>query len=105
MTYPSCSLSAFAELLASIVASVAGKLSSEAAAVCKPWRCSTPCGSQQQRVAAAMQGDPHQQHQPALSGLYSGVSLGSQAPPMSDYAAAGAGLLDSKPTIIAASMF
>jgi len=90
---------------------VAGKLSSDAAA-CKPWRCSTPCGSQQQqqqqRVAASLQGDPHQQHQPTMTGLYSSVSLGSQAPPMSDYAVAaagvGAGLLDSKP-IIAASMF
>jgi len=90
--------------------SVAGKLSSDVAA-CKPWRCSTPCGShhqQQQRVAASLQGDPHQQHQPTLTALYSGVSLGSQAPSMSDYAASGAvagSLLDSKPTIIAASMF
>jgi len=94
---------------------VAGKLSSDAAA-CKPWRCSTPCGShqqqqqqQQQRVAASLHAsDLHQPHQPSLTSLYSGVSLGSQAPPMSDYAAAGAGaggLLDSKPAIIAASMF
>jgi len=93
---------------------VAGKLSSEAAAACKPWRCSTPCGShhqqsqqQQQRVSASLHGDMHQQHQQSLTAsLY---SLGSsQAPPMSDYAAAAAGatgLLDSKPTIIAASMF
>jgi len=89
-------------------------MSSEAAAACKPWRCSTPCGSQQQqqqRVAASLQTAAdahHQQHQSALSaGLYSaGVpSLGSQAPSMSDYAAVAGGLLDSKPTIIAASMF
>jgi len=87
--------------------SVAGKLSSDAAA-CKPWRCSTPCGSQQQRVSASLQVDHHQQHQATLTGVYSGVSLGSQAPPMSDYAVAaagvGGGLMDSKP-IIAASMF
>ena len=96
---------------------VAGKLGSDAAAACKPWRCSTPCGNQtqahhqqqQQRASASLHGDPHQQHQPTLAGLYSGVSLGSQA--MSDYAAAAAagavsgGLLDSKPAIIAASMF
>jgi len=84
----------------------AGKLSSDAAA-CKPWRCSTPCGSQQQQQQQ-QQTDHHQQHQLTLTGLYSGVSLGSQMPSMSDYAAAGAvsgGLLDSKPTIIAASMF
>ena len=78
------------------VADAAGKLSSDAAA-CKPWRCSTPCGSQQQQ-------------QLSLTGLYSGVSLASQPmPPMTDYTAAGAvsgGLLDSKPAaIIAASMF
>jgi len=87
--------------------SVAGKLSSDAAA-CKPWRCSTPCGGQQQqpqRVAASLQGELHPQHQPTLTGLYSSVSLGSQAPAMSDYAAGAGGLLDSKPTIIAASMF
>jgi len=83
---------------------VVGKLSSDAAA-CKPWRCSTPCGNQQQQQ---QQSEHHQQHQLTLSGLYSGVSLGSQVPSMSDYAAAGAvsgGLLDSKPAIIAASMF
>jgi len=89
---------------------VAGKLSSDAAA-CKPWRCSTPCGSQQQqqRVSASLQGDHHQQHQATLTGVYSGVSLGNPAPPMSDYAVAAVGvgsggLMDSKP-IIAASMF
>ena len=96
---------------------VAGKLSSDAVACKPPWRCSPPCANQQQqqRLAASLQGgiDHHPQHQ-TLTGLYAGgVSLGNSQVPvaMSDYAAAAAasgaavGLLDSKPAILAASMF